>query len=176
LELTKELRSFPILSLHAWLNRQPFKSPFVGFYDRPYHWAFRKEAIMSASKPKHVSMVISAAKSMMTKSKEELVALAEKDLMLMSDGPAPAIRRSVIVRENEATWVPPLQNHSSRLPTQSVIPNLLMAGDWTDTSLPATIEGAVTSGHQAASRARNILQPRANRDMEPHHFQKAVNV
>ena len=61
------------------------------------------------------------------------------------------LRRSVVVREHRATFsLAPGQPPRPGIATP--VPGLLLAGDWTDTTLPGTIEGAVQSGHRAADR------------------------
>jgi uncharacterized protein with NAD-binding domain and iron-sulfur cluster len=69
--------------------------------------------------------------------------------------------RSVVVREQRATFsVAP--GGAARPEAGTTLPGFVMAGDWTDTGLPATIEGAVVSGHHAAdlviASARHIIR------------------
>ncbi|OYU92016.1 MAG: hypothetical protein CFE29_04020 [Bradyrhizobiaceae bacterium PARB1] len=58
-----------------------------------------------------------------------------------------------IVRERRATFAAVPEQNSRRPGTRTAFGNLFLAGDWTDTGLPATIEGAVRSGHRAADMA-----------------------
>jgi zeta-carotene desaturase len=68
------------------------------------------------------------------------------------------LRRAVVVREKRATFsVAPGQPR--RPGVETVIPGLFLAGDWIDTGLPATIEGAVVSGHRAAAAVFRFLKP-----------------
>jgi uncharacterized protein with NAD-binding domain and iron-sulfur cluster len=57
---------------------------------------------------------------------------------------------AVFVREMHATFSTAHRSPSARPPASTVVPNLFIAGDWTDTGWPATIESAVRSGHAAA--------------------------
>lgn len=140
----------PILSLHLWLKEEPFEEPFLGLWDRQFHWVFRKAAIFRDSKTRHITLVQSGADALLSKSREELQALAEKELAPLSRRKTVQVERVAVSIEREATWAPPIGNSRGRLPARTPIRNLLLAGDWTATGLPATIEGAVQSGHRAA--------------------------
>lgn len=82
--------------------------------------------------------------------KDKLIELAEAELKSLPGFAAVKIERAKLVRELEATWIPPLYNSQARLETKSPVKGLFFAGDWTDTGLPCTIESAVLSGHKAA--------------------------
>ena len=62
----------------------------------------------------------------------------------------PAAKPSEVVRERRATFAATPVENAKRPPTQTAWRNLFLAGDWTATGLPATIEGAIRSGHRAA--------------------------
>ena len=67
------------------------------------------------------------------------------------------VRRAVVVRERKATFsVAP--GMPARPPVRTAIPGLFLAGDWIGNDLPATIEGAVISGHAAAREAARYLE------------------
>jgi hydroxysqualene dehydroxylase len=97
--------------------------------------------------------VSSGAESVVRCDNRQLIELAMRELR----GALPAarqavLRRGVVVRERRATFsVAPGQ--PPRPSTDTPVPGLLLAGDWIDTGLPATIESAVVSGHRAAARA-----------------------
>jgi uncharacterized protein with NAD-binding domain and iron-sulfur cluster len=103
----------------------------------------------------HLSLVVSAAESIAPVPRDELVRIADADVR----GSLPRARdarliRATVVREKRATFsLAPGQ--PARPGTRTPITGLTLAGDWTDTGLPATIEGAVISGHSAA---RAILE------------------
>ena len=58
--------------------------------------------------------------------------------------------RSIVVRERTATYAATVSTESLRPGPRSGYPNLLLAGDWTQRGMPATIEAAVSSGHECA--------------------------
>ena len=113
------------------------------------HWIFNKSALYRDGTA-HLSLVSSGAVELAARDNE---AIAEEAWGQLTRAlPAAATRRvtrSVVVREHRATFSlapgsPP------RPPTMTPIPGFFLAGDWTDTGLPGTIEGAVLSGHRAA--------------------------
>jgi hypothetical protein len=150
------LNPSPIVSVHAWLRSGRLRDPFVGFWDQELHWAFDKQAITGDPAMRHLSLVTSAAGRMMSESREGIRALCERELRHVTVGGS-SVERVVVVRENEATWVPPIGDGASRLGSATPVANFFVSGDWTATGLPATIEGAVRSGHAAARLAERLL-------------------
>jgi hypothetical protein len=147
----------PIVTVNLWFDRPVTSHPFVGLPGRAMQWVFDKQAILGESSS-HLSLVSSGADALVGQSNQELVDLARRELT----GALPAVRgaelrRAVVVREKRATFsVAPGQPHRPGVETS--IPNLFLAGDWIDTGLPATIEGAVISGHRAAAAALRFMR------------------
>lgn len=132
-----------ILSLNLWLKENPFKDEFYGLIDSPVHWVFNHG--------KFISIVISNADEISGKSREEL----QEMIFLELEKFFPQFNRSLVswaklIKEKRATFIPSPDIIKHRPGTRSSIENLFLAGDWTQTGLPATIEGAVKSGHDAA--------------------------
>jgi zeta-carotene desaturase len=94
---------------------------------------------------------------LLRQSNEELAALAERELKMCLPAARPATcLRSLVVREARATFS--LATDSPpRPPTETPVPGFFLAGDWTDTGLPGTIESGVMSGHRAADAAMIVL-------------------
>ena len=140
----------PIVTANLWFDREVLPAPFVGLPGRTFQWVFDKRQVLGDSAA-HLSLVSSGAESVVTASNETLAALARDELMAALPGARAAVlRRSLVVRERRATFsLAPGQPErpGARMPVEG----LLLAGDWTETGLPATIEGAVLSGHRAAS-------------------------
>ncbi|MFH1017554.1 MAG: hydroxysqualene dehydroxylase HpnE [Pseudomonadota bacterium] len=151
----RKMVSSPIVSLHVWFDCEPFESAFVGLWSQEYHWAFRLKAILAAPETRHFCLVASAARRMLSLSRADLIRRGENEMGVVAGRTVRAVR-AVCVRESEATWVPPLGGPESRLKCPTPVPNLFLAGDWTATGLPATIEGAVASGHTAAGHVQQL--------------------
>jgi zeta-carotene desaturase len=134
----------PITGIHLWYDRPLTELPHAVLLDRTVQWLFRKSET-------YVLAVVSASRSLLEKSKGEIVELASAELREFFPRAAAAkLVRSHVVKETRATYsaVPGLESLRPRVET--VFPNVFLAGDWTDTGWPATMEGAVRSGYRAA--------------------------
>ena len=130
---------------------------WLGLPGRAFQWVFDKGRLVGAAQT-HLSLVSSGAETICAKANDELVARALDELR----GAVPLARRTglrhaSVVRERRATFslapsAPP------RPATETPLPELLLAGDWIDTGLPATIESAVQSGHAAGRAAMTLLE------------------
>jgi squalene-associated FAD-dependent desaturase len=149
------MASASIVTVNLWLDRAVFDARFVGLVGGPMHWVFDKSAILG-ERAGHLSIVSSGADDLVRLDNAELTRVAVEQLRAA----LPAMRdrvvhRSVVVREPRATFsLAPGQ--PVRPGTRTPISGFFLAGDWLDTGLPATIEGAVVSGHRAAAA---ILSP-----------------
>lgn len=156
------LGSSPIVSINLWFDRQIIDREFVGLLGTRCQWLFNKDLILNpkqAGRPalpgsaeRHqVAVIISAARDFVDLTKNELVEMSVGELHeLLPSSRQATLVHSVIVKEREATLSHTVESDSLRLGPQTSVPNLILAGDWTDTGLPATIESAVMSGDIAA--------------------------
>jgi hypothetical protein len=160
LEAAAATEASPIVTVNLWFDRPVSPGAFVGLPGRAMQWVFDKRVLFGGS-GSHLSLVSSGARALVGRENAELTALALEELRAA----LPAARestptRAVVVREKRATFsVAPGQ--PPRPPTRTGVPGLLLAGDWIDTGLPATIEGAVVSGHAAAAAALDVLNGRS---------------
>lgn len=99
-----------------------------------------------------ISVTVSAADAIVDKDREELAKLIWADVAKALDMKI-ACPTWQIVKEKRATFAATPEQAGHRAPAQTAWKNLFLAGDWTDTGLPATIEGAVRSGFHAAQLA-----------------------
>jgi squalene-associated FAD-dependent desaturase len=153
------LPSSPIVTVNLWFD-EPIADaaavPFVGLVGSPMHWVFYKASILGGG-AEHVAVVASGADQLLRQGNDALTALAVEHMARALPGlRSRRVRRSVVVREPRATFslapgLPP------RPQTVTPVRGLFLAGDWTDTGLPGTIEGAVQSGHVAADRVLEQL-------------------
>src|SRR5207247_215345 len=101
--------------------------------------------------PQHLAFIGSAAYRVFPRPNAELVAAAEAALHRYFPAMAQAqVVRTLVMREPDATFASDPEAETKRPPPLTPVRGLFLAGDWTATGLPATIEGAVTSGRRAA--------------------------
>lgn len=149
----KYFNSSPIVSVNLWFDRDVVENEFVGLIGTKVHWVFNKNSIFSLKQNKqfYITAVISNANDIVDLTKEKIVSIVLDDLKrnLPEVNKANVLYASVI-KERRATFsaTPEVENY--RPEQKSRIENLYIAGDWTKTGLPATIEGAIYSGFLCA--------------------------
>jgi hydroxysqualene dehydroxylase len=148
------MQSMPIVTVNLWYDRRLMEEPFVGLPGREMQWVFDKR-IAFGGNASHLSLVSSGATALTSMGRDELTALAAREV----EEALPAARqsrllRATVVREKNATFsLAPDQ--PTRPATTTAVQGLYLAGDWIDTGLPGTIESAVVSGHRAARALLN---------------------
>ncbi len=144
----------PIVNVHYRLPRAvtaPGTVRIVGVIGGTAQWVFAR------GNPDLASVTISAAAAVVDQSAEDIARACWRDVALaleLADAPEPASR---VVKERRATFAQTPETQHLRSSAATSIPNLLLAGDWTATGLPATIEGALRSGFRAAALAAQRL-------------------
>jgi len=143
------MEALPILTANLWFDRPFMPEKFVGLVDGPMHWAFDKSRIFGGEAG-HISMVSSGAVDLVDLDRDAVTEMARAQLDRTLPGARGAqLRRSIVVRERRATFsVAP--GSPARPSTRTGLPGFFLAGDWTDTGLPGTIESAALSGRRAA--------------------------
>jgi hydroxysqualene dehydroxylase len=151
LHRARRMASSPIVTVNLWFDRRVMEEPFIGLPGRAMQWVFDKRLVLGGD-ASHVSLVSSGASSMVGLGNDALIANAHADLLeTMPELRVARLVSAAVVREPRATFsLAPGQ--PLRPSTRTAVHGLLLAGDWIDTGLPATIESAVRSGHQAAER------------------------
>jgi uncharacterized protein with NAD-binding domain and iron-sulfur cluster len=116
------------------------------------HWVFDRGRLGGARPPGYLALVRSAADDWIEWGREEIVRVAADEVRrFLPRSRSAVLVRSRVVKEREATARFTPGNLALRPPAETAIANLFLAGDWTDTGLPATLEGAALSGERAAS-------------------------
>lgn len=149
-----QLQSAPIVGVHLWYDRHVMDEPFVAFIDSPIQWVFNRSLIQGDvdSPGQHVCISLSGAWQFIDRSKAELRELFEEEMeRLFPSALGAAIEKSLIIKQPKATFRCALGVNRLRPSQETPIPNLFLAGDWTDTDWPSTMEGAVRSGVYAAN-------------------------
>jgi len=141
--------SSPIVTVNLWLDRAVTDVPFVSLPGRTMQWIFDKRQAFG-DVASHLSLVSSGAEAIVAHENRELIDLAVAEVRQALPAARDAtVLRAVVVREKRATFsLAPGQ--PPRPQTLTAVKGLVLAGDWIDTGLPATIESAVVSGHWAA--------------------------
>jgi len=147
-----QLQSVPILGAHLWFDRPVLNVSHLALVDGPLQWLFRKDAEGRA-----VHGVISASRDWVNVPREKCLELFEKQVREVLPGAHDAkLERGVVVIEKRATFsaLPGVDDlRPPQAPADGDIKNLFLAGDYTKTGWPATMEGAVRSGYLAAEAA-----------------------
>jgi hydroxysqualene dehydroxylase len=130
-----------IVNVHFRIELDPGPAGFMGLIGGTAEWVFAKQG--------HVSTTTSAANDLAEMPADRIVAAIWPDVRqaLGLDGTMPAWR---VVKERRATFAATAAQEVRRPAARTDIANLVLAGDWTATGLPATIEGAIRSGETAA--------------------------
>jgi len=150
----RQLHVSPITSVHVWFDQTVMSEPFLTSMDQTIQWVFNKTKLhrQDVSQPgQYLQIVVSASYGLSGRPQQEIVDLCRQELAQLIPATREAkLLRSVVIRENAATFSPEPGCDSWRPQQRTAIRNLLLAGDWTQTGWPATMESAVRSGYQAA--------------------------
>jgi squalene-associated FAD-dependent desaturase len=177
-----KIRDAPITGVHFWFDRTVMREPFLTLLDTTTQWIFNKTDLYAGpsgtgktmAAGQYLQLVISASYDLLQKPRQEIIdlCLAEVRQALPAARKAELVKATVI-KEAAATFSPEPGVDRWRPTQQTAVPRLFLAGDWTATGWPATMEGAVRSGYLAAEallRAygtpRTFLQP----DLAPDGF------
>ena len=131
-----------ILNAHYRVAAPDHSPFFVGIIGGTAEWVFRKTGVLSVT--------VSAADRLLETPEDELAASLWRDVAAAYALPADPVPPVRIVRERRATFAATPEQVARRPGARTRWRNLALAGDWTDTGLPATLEGAIRSGFTAA--------------------------
>jgi zeta-carotene desaturase len=135
----------PITGIHLWFDRPITQLAHATLLDRTIQWMFNKEG------GRHIQLVVSASRKLVEMPRQEIIDLALRELKDFFPEVASArLERAHVVKEIRATFSAAPGLEHQRPVSATAIPNLFLAGDWTRSGWPATMEGAVRSGYLAA--------------------------
>ena len=150
-----DLGHAPIAGVHLWLDRVAVDLPHAFLLDSPIHWIFAKSPATSRERlgaKQRLAVVISASHSLTSMGQDELAELAWREIRERFPSATDArVLRHVVVKEDRATPAFTPDAETRRPGPRTDIKNVVLAGDWTATRWPSTLEGSVRSGRLAAA-------------------------
>jgi squalene-associated FAD-dependent desaturase len=158
-EQISHFESAPITGIHLWFDRQITDLDHAVLLDRTIQWMFHKSRLLAPRSAEakgetagsYIELVVSASKSLIDKSRGEIVDLALDEVReFFPAARAANLVKSTVIKEVRATYSPRPGIDAHRPQPSTAWPRVFLAGDWTATGWPATMEGAVRSGYMAA--------------------------
>ena len=160
---------WPICSVHLWFDREITALDHAVLLDREIHWMYNKSRLQPGRKTagSYLELVVSSARAFAALSNEAAIAQAVGELGEFFPSVRSArVEKAARVKEVHATFGVPPGIDAARPSAVSPWPNCFLAGDWTATGWPSTMESAARSGHLAAEALfqelgtpRTVLEP-----------------
>jgi uncharacterized protein with NAD-binding domain and iron-sulfur cluster len=152
----------PIVNVHLWYDRTVWDRDFAAFLNTPVQWIFNKSRLWGQEgEGQYLDVSLSGADDFVDLPAADILQLFGKELFSLLPGARDAeITRALVVKQRHATFRPAPGVGELRPTQRTPIPNLYLAGDWTDTGWPATMESAVRSGMLAAEEVRKGARTR----------------
>jgi len=162
---------WPICSAHLWFDRDITDLEHAVLLDREIHWMYNQSRLQTGRGGHYVELVISASRSFAALPRESAIQQSLRELAEFFPRVKEAkLEKVALVKEIYATFGVPPGIDAARPTAISPWPNCFLAGDWTATGWPSTMESAARSGHLAAEALcqtigapRTILAP----DLKP---------
>jgi len=168
-EKISHFENSPITGIHLWFDRQISDLDHAVLLDRTIQWMFHKSRLQpmrtrenplaksaTVGQPptengSYIELVVSSSKTLIDKMKNEIVELALAEVQEFFPAARGAnLVKSTVIKEVNATYSPRPGIDAHRPSAVTEWPRVFLAGDWTATGWPATMEGAVRSGYLAA--------------------------
>jgi zeta-carotene desaturase len=157
-EKISKFENSPITGIHLWFDRQISDLDHAVLLDRTIQWMFHKSRLQpmraqgeNGSGGSYIELVVSSSKTLIDKSRTEIVDLALSEVREFFPAARQAnLLKSTVIKEVNATYSPQPGIDAFRPMPATPWPRVFLAGDWTATGWPATMEGAVRSGYLAA--------------------------
>jgi zeta-carotene desaturase len=169
---------WPIASVHLWFNRPITDLEHAVLLDRTMHWMYN-QSLLQGRPGNYIELVVSAAQEFATLERRAAIELAVKELGEFFPRVREAkLEKSVLVKEMRATFgVPPGIDAARPEQNEAPWPQFFLAGDWTATGWPSTMESAARSGHLAAEalcRAAGASRACVEPDLAPQGLMRVL--
>ncbi|MEI7519993.1 MAG: hydroxysqualene dehydroxylase HpnE [Thermoleophilia bacterium] len=154
-----ELGESPIVNVHLWYDRPVMPQPVLAVVDSPVQWMFDRTAITGEGVPgQHLALSISGAHTEMGVPRPVLAEQMDREIRVLLPAAGKAVLSDwAVVKDARATFAPSPGQASRRPGAITPVQGLVLAGNWTATGWPATMEGAVRSGLTAVNALHTTL-------------------
>lgn len=172
LECLRHIQTSPITGVHMWFDRVVMEEPFLTLLDHKTQWIFNKSLLYAEkgsgteiasesanlSRGQYLQLVISASYDFVPLSRQTIIELCRAELADVLPATRNAdLKKATVIKEVSATFSPSVGVDGLRPAQDFGVKDLFLAGDWTRTGWPSTMEGAVRSGYLAAEAVLNRL-------------------
>lgn len=150
---TAPFQHSPITTIHLWYDRQITDLDHAVLLDTGIQWLFHKSRIRKwpSERGSYLELTISASHAQLKQSREQILSTALRELTsFFPEAQRATLRKSGVLKEAKATFSVTPGLDTARPAQRTSLPGLYLAGDWTQTGWPSTMEGAVRSGYLAA--------------------------
>jgi zeta-carotene desaturase len=175
-EKISHFENSPITGIHLWFDRQISDLDHAVLLDRTIQWMFHKSRLQpmraqgenGSGSGSYIELVVSSSKTLIDKSRAEIVDLALSEVREFFPAARDAnLMKSTVIKEVNATYSPRPGIDAHRPTPVTPWPRVFLAGDWTATGWPATMEGAVRSGYLAAEALADVSGNKGMRFLTP---------
>jgi len=157
-EQISHFENSPITGIHLWFDRQISDLDHAVLLDRTIQWMFHKSRLQpmrtqneNSAGGSYIELIVSSSKTLIDKSRTEIVDMALSEVREFFPAAREAnLVKSTVIKEVNATYSPRPGIDAHRPTPVTPWSRVFLAGDWTATGWPATMEGAVRSGYLAA--------------------------
>jgi zeta-carotene desaturase len=172
-EMIGRFETSPITGIHLWYDREITDLDHAVLLDRTIQWMFHKSRLLargvetqhaaSLHGPSYVELVVSSSKALVEKPRGEIIDMGVRELGEFFPAAREAkLVKATVIKEVHATYSARPGSDAYRPLATTAWPRVFLAGDWTRTGWPATMEGAVRSGYLAAEGVAQVTEKRPN--------------
>jgi squalene-associated FAD-dependent desaturase len=158
-----KIKDAPITGVHFWFDRKVMSEPFLTLLDTNTQWIFNKTLLYGEKngtgekKGQYLQLVISASHEFLEMPRQEIIDICLKEVRQALPAAREAkLVKATVIKEAAATFSPQPGVDKWRPKQETGIKGMFLAGDWTATGWPATMEGAVRSGYLAAEAVLRV--------------------
>lgn len=177
-EMIEQHEHWPICSVHLWFDREITELEHAVLLDREIHWMYNQSRLQTGRGGHYIELVVSATRAFAALPRDEAIAQALAELAEFFPRVKEAkLEKVALVKEVRATFGVPPGIDDARPTAVAPWPQCFLAGDWTSTGWPSTMESAARSGHLAAEalchsmgEAKTFLEP----DLKPQGLMRFI--